>query len=212
MIGLVTVALAGPWQGTSAVLPAGEVEVRLPTGRSAVGLGGGRQVWLAPFDVGMGGPRLGLRQRVGGFAFDGSFGVKHTLHRASVKLEGAHTWTLGDHEVSTAVGLDARFLRTTHVDAERTDTVRFDRLQATGTLTWVAWNRLVSRVRLPVLDRGKSLRYGSGSVAVRAERGRVRAQAGVGMMVGRPKDQWTLGTYHWWFWLPYPEVDVAVVF
>ncbi len=36
--------------------------------------------------------------------------------------------------------------------------------------------------------------------------------AGAGILVGRPYDQYTLGTYAWWFWMPYPEPDLAVRF
>jgi len=28
--------------------------------------------------------------------------------------------------------------------------------------------------------------------------------------MGRPYDCHTLGHYQWWFWMPYPEVDLAV--
>ncbi len=199
---------------TAGTLPAGEAVARLPTGRSGVGLTDRTELWVVPFDLGIGGPRVGTEHGLvdgdWSLSLRPSVGVRTTGRRASLRLEPAVSRVVGSSALSAELGVDLRFLQQLQLE---TDGARkelgFDRLQSTLLLAW-DHPHLRAKVRLPLRDRGETLRWGSGSVACVHRGERVQFSGGLGMLVGRPKDQFTLGTYAWWFWLPYPELDLVV--
>jgi hypothetical protein len=218
VIAVVACALAGGHlPDTAHTLTAGEAVVRLPTGRSAVGLSDQVELWIVPLDLGIGGPRLGMELGTSRSEFHlsvrPSVGLKHTLRRTSARVDGALSWTRGVHTLSATAGLDARFVHPTLLLPEgSTRQHAFDRLQAVAVVAWDVEGRFRARLRLPLRDRGHTLRYGSGSVGWVHTTGGLHVLLGAGLLVGRPVDQVTLGTYAWWFWQPYPEVDVALRF
>jgi hypothetical protein len=191
--------------------------VRLPTGRSGVGLTDSDELWVVPFDLGIGGPRLGSEH---GASFGPwlvsvrpSVGVRTTLRRASVRLEPAVSYRAGAVLLSAELALDARLVRQLELLPEgAAHRPAFDRWQSQLLLACDAGEHVRAKLRLPLRDRGTSLRWGSGSLAWVVTGRRVHAAAGVGMLVGRPRDQYTLDAYRWFFWLPYPELDLAVRF
>lgn len=211
---LAGLALAGVQPHTAETVPQGEVVVRLPTGPSAVGLTDRDELWIIPLDLGIGGPRLGLEHAWSGerwaLSVRPSVGVKSTLRRWSLRVEPTLSWRSEHHLLSAELALDARLLDQVQLLEEgRQHELGLDRLQSHLLLTWDARSKVRTKLRLPVRDRGATLSWASGSVAWTHTREHLYLAAGLGMLVGRPRDQYTLGTYHWWFWLPWPEVDVA---
>ena len=175
----------------------------------------GHDVPPGPYDLGIGGPRLGLE--VGGghaealsWSVRPSFGLKHTAKRASVRTEATVTYALGRHYLSAELGLDTRWMSTLALADGKQRSLALDRMQSQMVLTWDGFDRLRARVRLPVRDRGTTLRWASGSLAYTRTTRRLHTSIGIGMMVGKPRDQYTLGTYEWFFWMPYPELDLAI--
>jgi len=200
---------------TAETLPAGEAVVRWPAGRSAVGLGDTTDAWLTPFDLTIGGPRVGVERggRLGAtrWSVAPSVGAKTTLKRASLRLETNGSWDVGVHQLSGQLAVDVRFLRQLVVDEELSRDLSFDRVQAHVLGIWDTPHSRV-KLRLPLADQGHGLTWGTVSAAWTHTTRRVHVAAGLGMLVGRPFDRYTLGHYAWWFWVPYPEVDLAVRF
>lgn len=200
---------------TAATLAAGEGTVRLPTGRTHAAASDHDTLWITPFDLTIGGPRLGVEH--GGelgalrWSLSPSVGVKTTLRRASARLETTLSTDLDAHQLSLQWGLDGRFLKQLSIDDDLRQSVRADRLQSHLLAIWDTRHARV-KARLPLADRGQALSWGSASAAWVLTTRRVYLSAGVGLMVGHPYDQYTLGRYTWWFWQPYPDLDVAVRF
>ncbi|MBX2803181.1 MAG: hypothetical protein KTR31_36210 [Myxococcales bacterium] len=198
---------------TAATLAAGETVLRWPGGRTMVGLTDATTVWGIPFDLTIGGPRLGTEHSVGiGYvraSLSPSVGLKSTGRRASLRLASTVSWELGEHTLSGQLGVDGRWMRQLAVDEALQRATSFDRLQAHLLGIWDTPHTRV-KLRLPLRDQGKTLTWGSGSVAWTHTTRRVHMALGVGMMVGRPFDRYTLGDYAWWFWVPYPELDLAL--
>ena len=150
----------------------------------------------------MGGPRLGFER---GFALGAarwslspSLGSDPTFDRGSLRLESNTSWDVGVHQLTAQLGLDARFLRQLVLDDDRSRALSFDRLQLHLLGVWDSPHARV-KLRLPLLDRGDVLDWGSASVAFTTTSRRVFLAAGAGILAGRPHDRYTLGDYRWWF-------------
>lgn len=201
-------------RSSTAETPAsGNAVVRWPLGRSELGLTDRDALWITPFDLGIGGPRVGWER---GFALGDtrwslspSVGVDTSLARGSVRLESNTSWDLGAHQLTAQLGLDARVLRQLVLDDGQSRRLSTDRLQAHALGVWDSPHARV-KLRLPLLDRGDALDWGSVSLAYTTTSRRSYVAAGLGLLAGRPNDRYTLGDYQWWFWLPYPELDLVV--
>lgn len=198
---------------TAETLHAGEAVLRWPLGRSAVGLTDRTTAWIAPLDLSIGGPRLGLEHGGGrgqtGWSLAPSIGAKANLRRASLRLESTLSHRLGPHQLSAQWGLDLRALRRLSIDEAVEGSLGLDRLQSHLLFAWDTPHARLE-ARLPLRDRDRTLTWGSGSAAWVHTTQRTYLSAGLGLLVGRPSDQYTLGAYEWWFWLPYPEIDLAI--
>lgn len=217
------IAVAAAWAGdldtsarshTAETVKAGEWLVRAPIGRTMVGVSDRVSLFVAPFDLGIGGPRVGAEWGTarGGVhaSLSPSVGVKTTLRRGSLRLEAALSADVGVHQLTARASVDGRWLRPLEIDDGGLDRpVTFDRVQTDLVGVWdTRWTR--AEVRLPLLDQGRTLSWGTGAVQWTHTGRRAYVAAGIGLMVGRPYDQYTLGAYQWWFWQPYPKVDLAV--
>ncbi len=216
MIVLIAAAMAsGVGAGTAETLPQGEVVIRLPTGRSAWGVTQHDELSLTPWDVGVGGPRLGWEhsERLGSLicSVRSSVAIKDTLRRGSFRVEPAVSMPVGDHLLSVEFAVDLRWTHRFSVADSSSHRLGVDRIQSQALVVWDApkWR---AKVRLPLRDRGHTMRWGSGSLAYTHRGEHLYVGAGVGMLVGKPVDIHTLGTYEWFFWQPFPQVDLALRF
>lgn len=205
---------------TAETLDAGQVVVRIPTGPSAVGLADGTELWTIPFDFGIGGPRVGVEQRLlekGSVSWTASpsAALRSTLRRGSIAAESTVSLHRGEHVFSAVVGADLRLLQRLEIDDENSKTWSVDRLQVPVTLIH-DWSRnrstVRTRVNVPIRDRGQTLTYGSGSLSYLHAFGKLHTETGVGLLVGSPRDQYMMDTYLWSFVLPYPKLDLWMVF
>ena len=217
MIWLLALAFATPdLTHTAETLDAGAVVVRLPTGPSAVGLTDGTDLFVTPWDVGIGGPRVGVEQAVMDFwSLRPSLGTKTTGKRTSVRLDSTVSTQVGKSQFSASIGADLRLLRRVELGTERTSEWSIDRIQIplNGIWDWTANRSTIrTRVTLPLRDRGQTLTYGTGSVSYLHDFGKLHTETGVGLLLGRPRDAIALDTYDWFFTLPYPKLDMWMVF
>ncbi len=200
---------------TAHTLDAGEVVIRWPMGRSLVGVGEHTSAWVTPFDLNIGGPRVGVEQ--GGelgatrWSLAPSLGIKSSLKRASLRLESTASWELDSHVFSVQLGVDARLLAQRTLGESPGRELSFDRVQSHLMGIWDTPHARV-KLRLPISDHGRVLSWATVAASWMHTSKRVHLGLGLGMLVGRPYDRYTLGEYRWWFWVPYPEVDVALRF
>ena len=218
MAAWLSVALAGggalPY--TAQTVDKGEVVVRQPLGVSSVGLSERSALEVTPFDLRIGGPRVGvehawsLGEQVA-LSLTPSVAVKSTAKRFSLAVSPTLSWTLGASVLSTSLMVDARLLRRREVGGSTRATLGFDRLEVPLTLVWdvpAGPGAVRIEARVPLRERGASLHYGSASVSYVTAVGRLGVRAGAGVLLGSPRDQYLLGRYHYTFVLPYPRVDL----
>lgn len=217
---LTSIAVAAPDSGglrdTAGTLDAGEVVVRLPTGRSAVGVGSRTEVWVTPVDAGLGGTRVGLEQTLLDrgpvvWSVTPSVGQKWSWGRTSLRLGTTLSTTWASSRLNLTVAPELGLLRETTLDATRSRDVALSRVHLP---VEIAYDRLFSRatvrgaVRVWALDEGEALTYGVGTLSWIHQWGKVFTELGAGLLVGRPSEHHFLGRYQTTLVLPYPRVDL----
>ncbi|MEM6927949.1 MAG: hypothetical protein AAF602_13545 [Myxococcota bacterium] len=201
---------------TATTLGAGEVVVRLPTGRSAVGLGERTEVWVTPIDAGLGGTRIGMEQRLldrGAVAWSvtPSVGQKWSGGRTSVRLATTVSTTWRQSRVNLTVAPELGWLREVALGEARSSTFGPSRLHVP---VEVAYDHLFERaivrgtVRAWTLDEGEPLTYGVTTLSWIHQWGRVFTELGAGLLVGRPSEHHFLGRYQTTLVVPYPRLDL----
>lgn len=141
--------------------------------------------------------------------------MRTTTRRASARLDTTASLAVRAHQVSVGLGQDLRLVGRLELGEERDTTWAYDRMQVPLTVVYdgtLGRTTLRTRVDLPLLDRNQVLGYGTGSVSALYDLGALELEAGAGLLVGRPRDQYTLGRYAYFLVVPYPKLDVWVVF
>ncbi|MCB9780198.1 MAG: hypothetical protein H6742_16645 [Alphaproteobacteria bacterium] len=212
-------AHAGSWAGmrnTADTLDPGEVVLRLPTGRSAVGLSPSTEVFLTPFDVVMGGTRLGVEQVVverGAVAWSlsPSIAEKWSLGRTGLRLESVVTGTRGRTSASIVVAGDVNLLRQTTLGETASQRWTVDRVHVpVAVIVDHAWRDSVVRgtARVGLLDEGRAMTWGTVVGSFLHRFGGLHFEVGAGLFVGRPSEHTFLGTYEHLLVAPYPKLDL----
>ncbi|MEN0062158.1 MAG: hypothetical protein AAGA48_08385 [Myxococcota bacterium] len=224
MIALTTLALAAPsssgLRDTAGTLEAGEVVVRLPTGRSAVGLTSTTEAWVTPFDVGLGGTRIGLEQtlverRAVGWSVTPSIGQKWSLGRTSLRLSSTLSLTQPSSRINLTVAPELGILRETILDQTSSQRLELSRFHLPVEVAYDhLWDRALVRgaVRVWTLDEGEPLTYGTATASWIHQWGRLFTEVGAGLLIGRPSEHHFLGRYQTTLVLGFPRVDMWLQF
>jgi len=222
---LLTTALTAParadpsWaglRGTAETLDAGEAVIRLPTGRSSLGVSDRAEVWVVPFELVLGGTRVGLeRQLIDGdglsWSVSPSVAEKWSLYKTSLQLASALSWERSVHRVNLLAAAELRLLRQASFAEEVTHTLSVDRVHVPLTVSYDHTRGdtvLRAQLMAPLLDEGEPLTFGVLSGAVIHRFGRFHLDAGAGLLVGRPSEHLFLGTYEHLLVAAYPRVDL----
>ncbi|MEO0605903.1 MAG: hypothetical protein AAF211_31020 [Myxococcota bacterium] len=201
---------------TAGTLDAGELVVRLPTGRTAVGLAERTEIWVTPIDAGLGGTRIGLEQTVVdgsalAWSVTPSVGQKWSGGRTSVRLSTTMSTMWNRSRINLTLAPELGLLRETELGETRSRTLGPSRFHLP---VEVAYDHLFPRalvrgtVRAWALDEGAPWTYGVGTVSWIHQWGRVFTELGAGLLVGRPSEHHFLGRYQTTLVLPYPRLDL----
>ncbi len=232
MIGLLWV-LAGPaparasaldeappsWGGlrdTADTLPRGEWAVRLPTGRTALGIRDGTELWVQPVALAAAGTRVGVEQVVlarGGWRGSLSPSVAGTWAgtEGALELRAISSHTAGPHRLNLSAAGRGRLLRQAQLGEERTHTLSMDRLLLPVAVGYdYTAGRSVWRGELTVaaLDEGEALPWGTLSASRAHAFRRLHVEPGVGLLVGSPSEHFFLGRYQHTLVTLYPTLDL----
>lgn len=216
---LLATAQAGTWGGlrhTADTLAPGEAVIRLPTGRSAVAAGPSTEVFLTPFDLTVGGTRVGLEQGLGrwgplSWSVAPSVAEKWSLGRTALRLESFLSWEQGADRLTLLVAPDLNLMRRTTLADEATARWSLDRTHVPVSLVFDhTWTDTVVRVagKLGVYDEGEALSHGTLAASWIHRHGGLHVELGAGVLVGRPSEQTFLGTYDYLLVMAYPRLDL----
>ena len=203
-------------RGTAETLDAGEAVVRLPTGRTSLGVTDRTELWLTPFDLLVGGTRVGIERRmldVGDLSWSltPSAAEQWTLQKTALQLDSTVSWTRGRHRVNLTGSVDLRLMRRAQLGEDVVHDWSVDRLMAPLTLAYDHTRGdtvLRGQLMVPVWDEGETANFGVLSGAVIHRFGRFHLDAGAGLLVGRPSEHLFLGTYEHLLVAAYPKVDL----
>jgi len=206
----------GGLRDTAGTLPAGEWAVRLPTGRSAVGLTDRTEVWVQPVGMAFAGSRLGLEQLVvdqGAWAWSlaPAAGSAWTGREAAAELRSYLSYSAGDHRLNLTVAGRGRLVRQAQLSDTRSHAWSADRLLVPVALAHdLSRGQSIWRTRLMVaaIDEGVPLSYGTLSASWIHAFGRLHVELGAGVLVGKPSEHVFLGTYEHTLAVMYPTADL----
>jgi len=228
---LLSAALASTtWSGvpdTAGTVDAGEVVVRLPYGRSSVGLSEKTELMVIPLDVPLRGTRVGVEHEVGStqtwtVSVVPSAAMKWSGGRVSTRVDAlaARTWT--HHRAHLGLSSDARLLRQTTLGETRTVAWSLERVDVPLTVAWDwmpdgASGRTMVRTKLrtPLHDEGEALNWltaQAGWLRRCGAKQRLHIDLGVGTLVGQPTEHIFLGDYSHTLVMAWPRVDVWLQF
>ena len=207
------------WAGlrdTADTLPDGEWAVRLPTGRTALGVRDGTEVWVQPIGMGFAGSRLGLEQAVLSrgdwrWSLAPSVGTTWSLREGGVELRSSLSATAGAHRLNLTAAVRGRVLRQVRLDDTRSRALSADRLLVPVALTHdqrLGESLWRTRLMVAVVDEGEALTYGTLSSSWGHAFGRLHAEVGAGVLVGQPSEHVFLGHYHRTLVAAYPTLDL----
>jgi len=216
---LVSAAWADSWGGlrqTAEILEPREFVVRLPTGRSALGVGPSTEVFLTPFDMIVGGPRLGVEQAVGqwgplSWSLAPSLAQKLSLRRTGLRLESFLSIEQGADRLSLVVAPDLNLMRRVTLSEEASSAWSLDRTHLPVSLVYDhQWTDTIVRVagKVGVIDEDRAFSHGTLSASWIQRLGRLHVELGAGVLVGRPSEQTFLGTYERLLVTAYPRLDL----
>lgn len=211
-------AAASSWGGlsdTAGTLSAGEVVVRVPTGTSAVGLTDTTEIQVTPYELWIGGTRIGIEQTLLqtdrlALSLAPSLAEKWTLRRTAAELSVLVSLTGDRSRLTAALSGRLRLLRQATLGESTTHTLSFDRAHVPAALTYdhlFADSLIRTRLTVAVLDEGAPLTHGVLSTGYIRRFGRVHVDLGVGVLLGTPSEHTFLGTYTHRLLAAYPRAD-----
>ncbi|MCB9744814.1 MAG: hypothetical protein H6740_19640 [Alphaproteobacteria bacterium] len=222
---LTPLALAEPGgaslTGTAHTLEPGAWVLRQPFGPSAVGLTPRLELQLTPFDLALGGPRVGLEigaleRGAWAVSLTPSVGEKGSLGRTALRVELVTSTRWGAHGVSLSLRPELSALTQTRLDEGGASLhLDADRWLLPVTLTWDVQlsddSALRASARAWALDEGTVFSYGLTTASWLHQWGRLHSELGVGALVGRPSEHVFLGDYTHRLVVAYPKLDLWVL-
>lgn len=210
----------GALRDTAGTVGKGAWAVRTPLGRSSIGLTDSTDLVVQPFDIRIGGTRVGVEQTV----FDRgawtvsvlpSVGEKWSLGRTSLRADALASVGTQRIRGNLGIGVNTRLLRQTTLGAEATSDLGVERVDVPLTLSLdllredTVWR---VQVRTPLHDEGRALNWASAQASWIHRFGRVYLDLGLGVLVGKPSEHVFLGEYLHPLVIGYPRMDLWFAF
>jgi hypothetical protein len=210
----------GALRDTAGTVGQGAWVVRTPLGRSSVGLGETTDLVVQPFDIRIGGTRVGVEQTVldrGAWTVSvlPSIGEKWSLGRTSLRADVLASVEGARLRGNAGLGVNMRLLRQTTLSETATSTLGLERVDVPLTLSLdLLAEETVWRVQLrtPLHDEGAALGWVGGQASWIHRFGRVYLDLGLGVLVGRPTEHVFLGEYLHPLVVGYPRMDLWFAF